>query len=57
MSEEPRILIHGGTVIDGNNAPGARADVLIEADRIVKVGQMVNQLIAIEYSVRRRGEK
>jgi N-acyl-D-amino-acid deacylase len=40
MSEERRILIHGGTVIDGSNAPGVRADVLIEGDRIVRVGRL-----------------
>ncbi|MFC1713278.1 amidohydrolase family protein [Candidatus Poribacteria bacterium] len=40
MSEEHRILIHGGTVIDGNNVPGVRADVLIEDDRIVRIGRV-----------------
>ncbi len=39
MSEKRRILIHGGTVIDGNNTPGVRADVLIENDRIIRVGR------------------
>jgi len=40
MSEERRILIHSGTVIDGNNTPGIRADVLIEGDRIVTVDRL-----------------
>jgi len=40
MSEERRILIHGGTVIDGNNTPAVRANVLIEGDRIVEVGHL-----------------
>ena len=40
MSEERRILIHGGTVIDGNNTPGIHADVLIEGNRIVEVDHL-----------------
>lgn len=40
MSKEHRILIHGGTVIDGNNTPGVRADVLVEGDRIVTVDHL-----------------
>ena len=40
MSEEHRILIHGGTVIDGNNIPGVRADVLVEGNRIAAIGRL-----------------
>ena len=38
MFKEHRILIHGGTIVDGNNTPGVRADVLIEDDEVVEVG-------------------
>lgn len=40
MSAGKRILIQGGTVIDGNNAPGYQANVLIEGDRIAAVGKL-----------------
>lgn len=33
-----RILIQGGTVIDGSGSPGYRADVLIDDGRIVAIG-------------------
>jgi N-acyl-D-aspartate/D-glutamate deacylase len=32
------VLVQGGTVVDGTGAPGRRADVAIEGDRIVFVG-------------------
>ena len=32
------LVIRGGTVIDGSGAPGRRADVAIEGDRIVAIG-------------------
>ena len=41
MSEEPRILIHGGTVIDGKHTTDVRADMLIEGDRIFKVDRQM----------------
>ena len=34
------IAIRGGTVVDGTGAPGRRADVLIEGDRIAAVGEI-----------------
>ncbi len=33
-----RLVIRGGTVVDGTGAPGVDADVAIEGDRIVEVG-------------------
>ena len=32
-----RVIIKGGTVVDGTGAPGRIADVAIEGDRIVEV--------------------
>src|SRR5688500_15097463 len=32
------LLLRGGTVIDGSGAPGQRADVAVEGDRIAAVG-------------------
>lgn len=40
MSARNRILIQGGTVIDGNNSPGYQANVLIEDDRIAVIGKL-----------------
>lgn len=40
MAEDRRILIHGGTVIDGNNTRGVQADVLVEGDRIAAMGHL-----------------
>ena len=34
------LVIRGGTLIDGTGAPGVRADVAIEGDRIVAVGEV-----------------
>src|SRR5512143_2878132 len=33
-----RVVIKGGTVVDGSGQPGYRADVAIEGDRIVEIG-------------------
>jgi N-acyl-D-aspartate/D-glutamate deacylase len=33
-----RVVIKGGTVVDGSGAPGVRADVAIEGDRIAEIG-------------------
>jgi len=40
MSDRNRILVQGGTVIDGNNAPSFKANVLIEGDRIAAIGRL-----------------
>jgi len=36
-----RLLIRGGMVYDGTGAPGVRADVLIEGDSIIAVGENI----------------
>ncbi|MBZ5551783.1 MAG: D-aminoacylase [Acidobacteriia bacterium] len=36
------VLIVNGTVVDGSGSPGVRADVAIQGDRIVKVGDLKN---------------
>ncbi len=33
-----RVVIHGGTVVDGTGSPGYRADVAIENGRIIEIG-------------------
>lgn len=35
-----RILLRGGTVIDGSGKPGEKLDVLVEGERIAQVGQL-----------------
>jgi N-acyl-D-aspartate/D-glutamate deacylase len=38
MSDRGRIVIKGGDVIDGDGGPRYRADVLIDGDRIIEIG-------------------
>src|SRR5690606_36126478 len=37
-----RILLRGGTVIDGSGQPGKQLDVLVEGERIAEIGQLQN---------------
>jgi len=41
-----RLLFRGGRVIDGTGSPARRADVLVEEDRIVEVGQVAGDAAA-----------
>jgi N-acyl-D-amino-acid deacylase len=34
------LLIRGGTVVDGSGAPPARADVAVQGEQIVAVGEL-----------------
>ena len=38
-----KILIRGGTIVDGTGAPRYCADILVEGDRIVKIGTIAPQ--------------
>src|SRR4051812_13567443 len=40
------IVIRGGTVVDGTGAPGRPADVVIDGDRIVAVGEVPDSVDA-----------
>jgi N-acyl-D-amino-acid deacylase len=40
MSDRARLLIRGGTVVDGTGEPRRQADVLIDGDRIAAVGEV-----------------
>ena len=41
-----RLVIQGGTVVDGIGGPGRRADVLIDGDRVVAVGEVAGTVDA-----------
>jgi len=43
-----RVVIRGGTVIDGSGAPGAPGDVLIEDDRVALIGAVDPAVEALE---------
>lgn len=36
-------VLRGATIVDGTNTPGYKADVLVENDRIVKIGEIASQ--------------
>jgi N-acyl-D-amino-acid deacylase len=40
MSDEPRLLIRGGTLVDGTGEPRRQADVLVDGDRVAAVGDL-----------------
>lgn len=42
----PTILFAGGTIVDGLGGPGRRGDVLVEGDRIARVTDGTEQLVA-----------
>lgn len=44
----PDLLIRGGSVVDGSGASAFRADVLIEGDRVVAVGDLTGATAALE---------
>ena len=37
------LVIHGGTLVDGTGAPGRRADVGVQGDRIALIGDLTDQ--------------
>ncbi len=39
----PRIVIRGGIVVDGSGSPGTVADVAIEGDRVVAIGEIATR--------------
>lgn len=52
MSTTPRLLLQGGSVIDGTGAgPSAATDVLVEVDRIVAVGAHAAELARADTDV------
>jgi N-acyl-D-amino-acid deacylase len=44
----PDLIIRGGTVIDGTRAPGVRADIAVDGDRISAVGQLDDARATVE---------
>ena len=42
------VLLRGGLVVDGSGAPGRRADVAIEDDRISAIGDLASITAAVD---------
>src|SRR3954463_6964540 len=40
------LVIRGGTVVDGTGAPPRRADVVVDGDRVIAVGEIEGQIDA-----------
>src|SRR4029453_13146096 len=44
------VVIRGGTVVDGTGAPGRRADVAIDGDRIAEIGDGLRGALELDAS-------